>query len=68
MSYNFLNEPWEQIPFSFSYPYFMIWFLSPDGYIDGYMFDYGSFRLVDEQAFGLGIPFSQLYKGRLLTH
>lgn len=48
---HYLNEPWEQIPFSFHFPYYMVWFLSPDGYIDGYMLDYGSFTLCEELNF-----------------
>lgn len=52
-----LNSPWEQIPFSFKFPYLMVWFLSPGGYIDGYMLDYGSFTLTNELAFKSKIPF-----------
>lgn len=50
-------DTWEQIPFSFQFPYACIWFLSPDGYIDGYFLDYGSFRPVNEQVLKGKIPF-----------
>lgn len=45
------------LSFKFHYPYLMVWFLSPDGYIDGYMLDYGSFTLVNELVFKSKIPF-----------
>lgn len=51
-------QPWEQIPFSFHFPYFLVWFLSPEGYIDGYSLDYGSFTPLNEALFKSKIPFS----------
>ena len=55
---NPMTTPWEKFPFSFQIPFRMIWFWSPDGYVDGYMLDFGSFEPVDVQAFWLRIPFT----------
>ena len=51
-----MNTPL-QLSLRFQVPYACVWFLSPDGYIDGYFLDYGSFSPLNEAAFKSKIPF-----------